>query len=154
MIFTTVKSTKWMLDNYKLYGIINEIMDMNPLKFPVGMTKVDGDDLFVNRISGETKLFEDSLSEIHKKYIDVHVVLKGNEKYRAALEVVNPDEVANFDLDKDAGLQRLIEDEQEFILKENQCAIFFPGEWHRPMLAINEIEVIEKIVIKVNKALL
>ena len=149
MILTTIPTITAKSRPSALERIILDVMSRDPMQFVTGINVIDGENVFVNRISGTTKQLDDALSEIHDRYIDVHIVLAGQEKYAAPLATVDVDNVLNFDADNDAALQSDIANEQVFTLCEHQCVTFFPGEWHRPMLCVENPCTIEKIVIKV-----
>lgn len=153
MIITTVHAHHIAPQSPRLAQIIEQVMANNPADLPTGITHIDSDKLFVNRISAHTKSYTNSLSEVHHEYIDVHVVLSGSEGYAAPLVPTTADSLAAYDAENDAALCQHIADEQHFILEPNQCAVFFPGEWHRPLLDHSgtdaQTQQVEKIVIKI-----
>ncbi|PSV49934.1 YhcH/YjgK/YiaL family protein [Photobacterium indicum] len=149
MILTTIPTITANTRPSALERIILDVMSRDPMQFATGINAIDGENVFVNRISGTTKQVDDALSEIHSRYIDVHIVLAGHEQYAAPLATVDVDNIPYFNIDNDAALQADIANEQVFTLMEHQCVTFFPGEWHRPMLCVETPSSIEKIVIKV-----
>ena len=153
MIISTIQPQHIAPHSQRLAQIIEQVMASNPAELPTGITHIDGDNLFVNRISAHTQHFADSLSEVHHQYIDVHVVLNGTEGYAAPLQPIAAESLAAYNVENDAALCNHVEDEQHFTLEPNQCAVFFPGEWHRPMLhhtsTDSQPQQVEKIVIKI-----
>ena len=153
MIITTTQYQHITLQSPRLAQIIEQVMTNHPADLPTGITHIDGDNIFVNRISARTKCCSESLSEVHHQYIDVHVVLSGTEGYAAPLTPTTAGHLAAYDPESDAALCQNIADEQHFILEPNQCAVFFPGEWHRPLLNHSgsdaQTQQVEKIVIKI-----
>lgn len=125
MILTTISTITAQSTPSALERIILDVMSRDPMQFATGINVIDGENVFVNRISSTTKLLDDALSEIHNRYIDVHIVLQGQEKYAAPLATVDVGNVPNFDADNDAALQMDIANEQVFTLMEHQCVTFF-----------------------------
>ncbi|MGF1680123.1 YhcH/YjgK/YiaL family protein [Photobacterium minamisatsumaniensis] len=154
MNITTITTLQSLDSPSRLDQIILDVMSRSPLSFQTGINPIDGENIFVNRISADTKTYSDSLSEIHQSYIDVHIVLTGHEGYAAPITPAASAEIADYNSENDAALCCTIENEQHFKLAKDQCVTFFPGEWHRPMLADGEPNKVDKIVIKVKADLL
>ena len=96
---------------------------------------------------------EDTSPEFHDQYVDIEVVLKGRE-------VIGYSESNQYDsvcddhiLDQDVAFVEGIKDEKYLSLGEGDFAIFYPGDVHRPCYRKDD-KMIQKAVIKINKALL
>lgn len=133
----------------KIAEIIRHIMAMNPIGLLVGEHSIEGRDLFINRVSGTTRLVENSKSEIHKNYIDIHVVLRGQETLGYMVTPATELFMNEQAFTNDCELVEELEGEQFTTITENQFVVFYPGMWHRPMLCTDEPASIEKMVIKV-----
>ena len=51
----------------------------NLLDAPLGRIEVEGDALFINNSNPECVKAEKQVLEVHRKYIDIHVLLEGEE---------------------------------------------------------------------------
>ena len=101
-----------------------------------------------NRQECDTILREEAKLEHHRKYIDIHYVIKGTENilvnYSKRLErLTDYSEEKDFELFALTGKERCIE------LREGEFAVIYPGESHAPKIAVNnEIAPISKVVVK------
>lgn len=118
------------------------------LKNPKGPGKYEiaGDDLFVTVSNSNTR--EEGLYEVHDKYIDIQVMIGGQEKvychWRSDLEAET-----EFDNEKDVQFLKDGKDNIEFIFKKGEFMILYPWDVHKPSMTINSPEAITKMVFKV-----
>lgn len=49
------------------------------LHTPCGRIELQGDDLFINNVNPECVAAENQVLEVHHKYIDIHILLEGEE---------------------------------------------------------------------------
>lgn len=63
----------------KFFQLIEFINSHDLLNEELGRIELDGDELFVNNVNIKTLTAEEQQLEIHKEYIDVHMVLSGHE---------------------------------------------------------------------------
>lgn len=49
------------------------------LNSPLGRVELQGDDLFINNVEVDALTKEEQILEIHRKYIDIHLLLQGEE---------------------------------------------------------------------------
>lgn len=93
----------------------------------------------------------DSVFEMHKKYIDVQVVIKGAERMLFLPKTTNAN--AKTDYDNDNDLQFFTDNRipSEVIVNQSQFAIFFAEELHKPACKISneESQEVIKLVFKV-----
>ena len=84
--------------------------------------------------------------EVHAEYMDVQIVLDGNERFQAFRAIDSlPDSFSKAD---DIGFFD-IEDGVDFPLRKNTFIIVFPYEPHTPGLSLGKQENIRKIVAKI-----
>jgi len=113
----------------------------------LGRTEIEGDKIYANIISAQTILREAGSFEYHKKYIDIHFMIEGEE--RILISNVNKlDTISEYKEDGDYGLQRGKE-EVELLLTKGKFCICFPEDSHLPLIMNNESESIKKGIIKV-----
>ena len=104
-----------------------------------------GADCFVNVMHCDTKA-ESAPMEAHEKFIDVQMVIAGEEKIcvteKAPLAVVTP-----YDEAKDVAFYAW-ESAEEVIYRSGEAIVLYPAEAHLPGRAVNEPMTIKKAVLK------
>lgn len=117
-------------------------------KLPHGKIEVDGDNVFVMNLETAGVAQSDQPLEMHRKYIDVHVLLGGDE--RIGWKPLN--EIGHYTREYDeAGDCALSDDTPRFYvdLHPGEYCIVFPEDPHAP--AIGD-KVIRKLIGKVKVA--
>ncbi|NEZ47460.1 DUF386 domain-containing protein [Clostridium niameyense] len=112
-----------------------------------GVHQVDGDDLYYVVVEYNTKEKENGFWESHKKYIDIHYMISGQEK----LLYSNFNHV-EIEKDYDEKVDAYIlkgKSEGESILKEGFFMLYFPEDVHMTGIRVNSSEPIRKIIFKV-----
>lgn len=107
---------------------------------------------FVNVSGYDSKVMEAAVAESHKKYIDVQVILSGNEAIYVPAAGKEPSATMPFDNEKDYALYAPTPFADFHLLRmtAGSFAIFFPGELHAPSVALDgKSEPIRKAVLKV-----
>lgn len=120
---------------------------VTPETFAPGQVVIDGKMLFLNCNAYDSKVVEDCFFEAHREYIDVHLIVSGEEiighNEPSALEITQP-----YDEEGDAELyQGNIQ--TQLALKPGWFAVFLPGEPHLVGLRSGESVPVQKIVAKV-----
>lgn len=85
--------------------------------------------------------------ECHKKYIDIHIVLEGEETIAYA-KFKDCVETQSYDPEKDTAFMKG-KIQAKLVLNKDNFLIFFPKEPHLPLLKVNEIKEIKKIIFKI-----
>lgn len=114
---------------------------------PQGRVDIDDDIVYGNHFSYmTTQRSAENLFEAHQKYLDLHVVLRGQEELAAApvesLEQTETLEAEDSTLYRGDPAYTLPADPDWFVL-------MFPGEAHMPKLARGVPEQVEKLVLKI-----
>lgn len=131
-----------------LYGALEAMEPVTTDTFEPGQMVIDEKTLFLNCNAYNSKLEADCFFESHKEYIDVHLMVSGEEvighNEEGLLEVTQP-----YDAEGDAILyQGKIQ--TQFVLKAGWFAVFLPGEPHLVGLKLGDDSVpVKKIVAKV-----
>lgn len=111
-----------------------------------GKYEIDGDNIFALVQTYETKELDSKDYEVHKKYIDLQFMLKGEENMGftqiSNLIIKNP-----YNEETDAML--MTGDKILYQLREGEFFIFFPEEPHMPGIMKAERKEVTKIVIKI-----
>lgn len=141
--------------NYKGFSpLLDKALDLLTPEFlsSVGTTTVrlDGDRLYATRNLFETVPDSETFFESHKRYLDIHAVVKGEER----MEIANPG-----DLTVDEAVSRPESDFYAFAEKsaEHQTAILrpgtflvaFPDDAHRCKGQVKGTSQVEKVVFKI-----
>ena len=115
--------------------------------FEKGSHEIDGDRLFVNIVEYTTTTPEERFWEAHKKYLDVHVMLRGTEQIDLNFiqnmklnEFVEKDDFLPMDGDKNSSV----------VLNKGDFLVCYPSDGHRTAVkAKDEPETIKKAIFKV-----
>lgn len=139
--------------NWQLYAAVNPLfgkvfdylnsVDLNTLE--EGKHVVDGDNIFLMINNRDLKKPEDAALEVHNKYIDIQIVIAGEETFGYKDRAECTSSRSEFNTEKDI----LFYDDKPttyFTLHEGQMAVFFPEDGHAPMIGNGKIK---KCIVKV-----
>ena len=105
---------------------------------------LEGDALYVSRCDYETVSEAQSFFEAHRRYLDVHVMVKGCER----VDISHPAGLEEFTQKGDFwGYHG--EAEQSLLLKPGDFLVAFPGDAHRLKIAVGQPAPVSKVVFKV-----
>lgn len=114
--------------------------------FECGSYKIDGDSIFVNIVGYETVNKEDRFWEAHRKYIDVHLMLDGEEK----ILLNHIDNLNQMSYKEEGDFLPLEGDEaSEVTLKNGDFLICYPEDAHMTAVKVEEGKSIKKAIFKV-----
>lgn len=124
---------------------INYVLNNDLLKLELGRYEISSD-VIVNRQQYYGKT--DPFAESHRNYIDLQIVLKGNEKMGYS-DISNPNLKIMEEYDSSIDLAKYyVDDECYYLMSESSFALIFPEDIHRPGMKVDE-ELIEKAVLKI-----
>lgn len=115
------------------------------LNHELGRITLDGDDLFINNVYLDAVEKENQVLEVHKEYIDVHILLAGKEAigWKAAEELTQ--ETQPYEPEKDCALYA--DQPTAFAeLKPGEFVIVYPEDPHAPAIGKGKIR---KLIAKV-----
>ncbi len=115
---------------------------------PIGKHLIEGDRVFASVMEYATKSSAEARWESHRKYVDVQIMLAGDEQMRVA-DVTTMKEKSPYDAEKDATFFHPPAASNVVVVAAGQFAIFFPHDAHQPSLAIAGPTTIRKVVFKV-----
>ncbi|MBS0849653.1 YhcH/YjgK/YiaL family protein [Citrobacter sp. JGM124] len=132
----------------ELRQVIEHVKTYITPETPVGKHDIDGNNLFVLLTEDLTQPLADRKAEYHTRYLDIQIVLRGQE---GMVFSCLPADQSNIEwhADKDLAFLPAGEQEKSVILNEGDFVIFYPGEVHKPMVAVGEPAIVRKIVVKV-----
>lgn len=114
--------------------------------FEKGSHKIDGDRLFVNIVEYETTERENRFWEAHREYLDVHLMLNGEEQID--LNFIGNMEQKEF-VAKDDFLPLNGEANSHVVLREGDFLICYPNDGHMTAIKTGEPQNIKKAIFKV-----
>lgn len=114
--------------------------------FEKGSHPIDGDRLYVNIAEYETTVPENRFWEAHKQYLDLHLMLRGEEKVQLAFieNMQQKPYVAQDDflpLEGDAAAQA--------VLREGDFLLCYPRDGHMTGVAACEPQTLKKAIFKI-----
>ena len=146
MILDTIENfEKYLSLNPNFVKALEFLQNNNLAELPLGRNEIDDNLVFANVVEVKGKRKEDAPIEVHRKYIDVHVPLSGDEVigYTPLTELPH----AEFIETDDAALYPMsLWARDYFNVKKGEFAIFFPQDGHAP--AITDVPL-KKMIIKV-----
>ena len=105
---------------------------------------LEEDRLYVTRFDYETVSEAESFFEAHRRYLDIHIMVKGCE----FVDIARPENLREFTQKGDFwGYHG--EKEQRLLLKEGDFLVVFPSDAHRLKIAPDAPGPVSKVVFKV-----
>ena len=115
----------------------------------VGRYDIDGDNVYAMVTENPTKNMDSTKWESHRNYVDLHLVITGEEKIGVAdvskLTVTMP-----YDASKD--LANYSGEGKFYLAKPRTFFLFFPSDAHRPNVTTGSNKTDKKLVIKIRYA--
>lgn len=119
---------------------------------PLGKHDIDGNSVFVLVSNDSTEAREERRAEYHAKYLDIQIVLAGEEGMTFSnLPAGAPD--TDWLQDKDIAFLSAGEQEKQLVLQAGDFVVFFPGEVHKPLCAVGAPARVRKAVVKIDASL-
>lgn len=106
---------------------------------------IEGDALYAFRNDYSTVPFEETFFEAHRKYLDIQMVISGEER----CDIADPATLGEPFSEKNDFKGYHGDAEQSVILRPDNFMIVFPGDAHRLKIAVDQPEQISKVVFKV-----
>lgn len=135
------------LENINRYPFLNKIKDFDFKKAVAGKFEIEADNFFGIGLTYTTKPESECLWESHIKYLDIHVLLEGEE-------VINITEAPLATITKpydDAGdyILHKGDKQQNIILKPGNFLALYPNEAHQTAVQLQQPTLVNKIVFKI-----
>lgn len=114
--------------------------------FEKGSHPIDGDRLFVNIVEYRTTAPENRFWEAHRKYLDVHLMLRGTEQ-------IDVNQIRNMELKEYVAADDFLpmdgEKKASVVLKKGDFLVCYPSDGHRTAVMADSPEDIKKAIFKV-----
>lgn len=125
----------------------------HPQEKTPGRYTLQGENIFMNVMQFTTQSPEHKKAELHQQYIDIQMLLSGEERILFGM-TDSARHCEEMHIEDDYQLCSQIADEQAMVLKPGKFVIFMPGEPHKPGCVVQAPMDIKKVVIKVRASLL
>ena len=139
MILSNLKSCERFESLHPLFKKAFDYVNSHDLlSAPCGRIEVDGDELFINNCNPELKAADTQVLEAHRDYIDIQILLDGEETigWKPIEDCTN--ETKPYDKATDCALYD--EPASTYVtLKPGQFAIFWPEDAHAPIIGNGKV---------------
>jgi biofilm protein TabA len=115
---------------------------------PEGKYSLSDDRIFVMVNATATEPTEQRAAEIHKKYIDIQILLEGEERFGYSNQLSDSFKALD-KLDNDVLFIDEVAHENFVDLNAGDFVVFYPEQIHRPQCAVNTPMPIKKAVVKI-----
>ena len=147
MILDTLKNKEQYASLHPRFKAVFDYIDTHDLaSMELGRHDIDGDNIFVMVQELELRPYEQARLELHRKYIDIQLVLRGKEEVFGWSEKKDC-LTAETEFDEAKEIQLFTDKPQCFYtVREGQFSILFPEDGHAPMLGEG---VVKKCIFKI-----
>ena len=139
MILSDLKHSKRIESLHPLFKtLFDYVKSHDLLRAELGRIEIDGDNLFINNTAAEGVSADKQPLEAHRTYIDVHILLEGEERigWKSIDDVQN--ETKPYDADTDCALYA--EPASTYIdLRPGEFLIVYPEDPHAPLIGDGKI---------------
>lgn len=125
---------------------------------PLGKTEIEGDDIYISQDAYPTKPADQVVLESHHKYVDIQLMVKGEELMGYAdctpdLPVLGegylPErDVVFYPVSVMPFWTQETSSPQKILVKAGEFCIFAPEDVHASQIAVKESQMVRKIVVK------
>jgi len=147
MIFDKIENIeRYSLPQRSFAKMVKFINAYEETSFQEGKFEIDGSELFGIGLTYNTKNEENCLWEAHRKYIDIHYILEGEE-------IVHVNDISNMEVSKlyNEGHDYELfngEKKEELKLKKGSFLILYPNEVHKTSIKNEKSFIVKKNVFK------
>lgn len=146
MIVSNLQNSKRVESLHPLFKKLFDYVKANDLLHAeLGRIEIEGDDLFINNVNPECVSPDKQVLEVHRDYIDVHILLEGAETigWKAIEDLTS--ETKPYEKEGDCALYS--DTPTTFVnLMPGQFMIVFPEDPHAPVIGEGKIR---KLIAKV-----
>ena len=147
MIFDSLKNKENYRNDPGLYEILCVLESLEPGELPAPGTLLPGEQGFLNPVSLVSRPEEECRYEAHRKYADLHYIVRGRERIVTA-DVKELTEEVPYDSEKDIAFYRG-EGAASCLLRPGYFMVCYPSDAHKVAVMEGSPEPIDKIVCKI-----
>lgn len=130
-----------------------KVKHLDLINLPLGQQElVDG--IKMNVMEFQTAAAETKQAELHRKFIDIQVLISGEEAIEYSVIEPNLALYTEYNEQDDYQLTPEVEHKNTVVLRPKMFAIFLPNEPHKPGISVSGDKTLKKLVVKVPVALL
>lgn len=118
-----------------------------------GKYPIEGEDMFALLMEITTKPHADQPAEKHERFLDIHLLLEGDETIGWGIQSGQIEPTQPYDEENDYALFGEITGESHLRLTPGMYAVLLPEDIHRPGLCEASPSPVRKVVVKINKSL-
>lgn len=146
MIFSTLKHSDRIEGLHPLFKKAFDFVKSNDLLHKeLGRIEIEGDSLFINNSEVDALSKEEQVLEVHRKYIDIHILLEGKETIGWLPTDEAVDEKHSFDCENDFALYS--DKPASYIdMRPGDFLVVYPEDAHAPIIGEGKIR---KLIVKV-----
>ena len=126
---------------------IDFILNHDLLALPKGKALIDGNDVYVNRDTYVARPLEECFFENHEHYLDLQIVLKGQELF-GYTDITNPSIRVTTPYNTEKDVTKYSAENGVYFVLEEGFALVFHEDIHLAKAKVND-ELVEKAVIKI-----
>ena len=146
MIVSTLSQSKRIEGLHPLFKeAFDYIKNNDLLNAPLGRIELKGDDLFINNVEVNALAKNEQVLEVHKKHLDIHILLAGQETIGWLPTGEAKEEKQPFNEEADCALYT--DAPSAFItMRPHDFVIVYPEDAHAPIIGDGKIR---KLIVKV-----
>ena len=145
MIIDTIENAQNYISLNKSFKTVFDYLKSHDLStMECGSYELEGRNLFFNLQEGETK--PEQKLEAHRKYIDIQVVVKG-EEYMGYTNIKNTTVTEEYNEEKDVIF--LSGEVDKVKATSKHFVVFYPQDAHMPSLAVDTPKTVKKAIFKI-----
>ena len=134
--------------------LCEKLKSLDLANLPLGWQDLE-DGIRMNVMAFETSPAEDKKAEMHRKFIDIQLLISGTEMIEYGLSEPDLTKFDEYREEDDYQLTEMIDHKNDLVLQPNMFAIFLPYEPHKPGNSVNGKNAqLKKLVVKVPVTLL
>ncbi|WGE89999.1 N-acetylneuraminate anomerase [Actinobacillus arthritidis] len=129
--------------------LCEKLKSLDLANLPLGWQDLE-EGVRMNVMAFETSPAEEKQAEMHRKFIDIQLLIAGEEMIEYGLSQPNLALFDEYRDEDDYQLTKEIEHKNELVLQPNMFAIFLPYEPHKPGNSVaGQNKLLKKLVVKV-----
>ena len=148
MILSNLKNRAWLETLHPLMPKLFEFLEQTDVRsLPAGIHEIVGRDLYINnQFPAELFTKEHAPIEVHRKYMDVQILLQGRETMGwKPLEEI---EAWRGEYDEQKDVRFADEPCEHYVtIKAGELTVFFPEDGHAPLIGVDDVPLV-KIIAK------
>lgn len=126
----------------------HKLNQLDLINLPLGKQLLE-EGIEMNVMEFTTASAETKQAELHRKFIDIQVLISGEEAIEYDVAMPNLSLYGEYNEVDDYQLTPEITNKNIVILRPKMFAIFLPNETHKPGVSVNDDKPLKKLVVKV-----